>query len=82
MTIWRMSVACWIPRATDAHSGKYRNLTFCLATSDSSSNPDMFLNQDRLFISVTQETTRVNTASINGSDVYNRERVFNESKHN
>ena len=21
MTIWRMHIACWIPRATDTHSG-------------------------------------------------------------
>jgi len=21
MTIWRMRIACWIPRATDVHSG-------------------------------------------------------------
>jgi len=30
MTIWRVRVACWIPRASDTHSGCH---TYCFATA-------------------------------------------------
>ena len=30
MTIWRMRIACWIPKATDRHSDNVKLITFLL----------------------------------------------------
>jgi hypothetical protein len=30
MTIWRMSIACWIPKATDTHSEYVKLIAFPL----------------------------------------------------
>jgi len=30
MTIWRMRIACWIPKATDTHSDNVTFITFPL----------------------------------------------------
>ena len=32
MTIWRMRIACWIPKVTDTHTLRVRN-TYCFSTA-------------------------------------------------